>query len=278
VIEVTLLGTGSPLPDPDRAGPATLVRAGGATLLVDCGRGVLLRAAAAGTGAGALTALLLTHLHSDHITDLGDVLTTRWVTGFGAPPLQIVGPPGTRAVVDATLAGLAHDVRYRIDHHDDLTEGPAVEVVEVTDGLAWEGGSVRVLAAPTDHRPVAPTIGFRVEHDGAAVVLAGDTVPCPTLDGLCAGADAIVHTVIRKDLLAHAPVQRLQDVCDYHSSVEEAAATAARAGAETLVLTHYVPALVPGDEDVWRTLAETEFGGRVELGDDLHRVEVTARR
>ncbi len=278
MIEVTLLGTGSPLPDPDRAGPATLVRAGGATLLVDCGRGVLLRAAAAGTGAGALTALLLTHLHSDHITDLGDVLTTRWVTGFGAPPLQIVGPPGTRAVVDHTLAGLAHDVRYRIDHHDDLTEGPAVEVVEVTDGLAWEGGSVRVLAAPTDHRPVAPTIGFRVEHDGAAVVLAGDTVPCPTLDGLCAGADAIVHTVIRKDLLAHAPVQRLQDVCDYHSSVEEAAATAARAGAETLVLTHYVPALVPGDEDVWRTLAETEFGGRVELGDDLHRVEVTARR
>jgi ribonuclease Z len=277
VIEVTLLGTGSPLPDPDRAGPATLVRAGGATFLVDCGRGVLLRAAAAGTGAGALTALLLTHLHSDHITDLGDVLTTRWVTGFGTPPLPIVGPPGTRALVEATLAGLAHDVRYRLDHHEDLTEGPMVEVIERTDGVAFEAVGVRILAGPTDHRPVAPTIAFRVEHDGAAVVLAGDTVPCATLDRLSAGADALVHTPIRKDLLADVPIQRLRDVCDYHSSVEEAAATAARADVGTLVLTHYVPALVPGEEAVWRKLAETGFGGRVELGDDLHRVEVAAR-
>jgi ribonuclease Z len=274
VIEVVLLGTGSPLPDPQRAGPATLVRAGAATFLVDCGRGVLLRLAAAGAGAPGLSALLLTHLHSDHITDLGDVITTRWVMGFGAPPLQIVGPPGTRAVVDATLASLVPDVQYRIDHHEDLVEGPAVEVVELTEGVAWEAGDVRVLAAPTDHRPVAPTIGFRVEHGGASVVLAGDTVPCATLDELSAGADALVHTAIRKDLIAAVPVQRLQDVCDYHSSVEEAAATAARAGVGTLVLTHYVPALVPGEEDLWRKLAATEFRGRVELGDDLLRVEV----
>jgi ribonuclease Z len=274
VIEVVLLGTGSPLPDPHRAGPATLVRAGAATFLVDCGRGVLLRLAAAGAGAPGLSALLLTHLHSDHITDLGDVITTRWVMGFGASPLQIVGPPGTRAVVDATLASLVPDVQYRIDHHEDLVEGPAVEVVELTEGVAWEAGDVRVLAAPTDHRPVAPTIGFRVEHGGASVVLAGDTVPCATLDGLSAGADALVHTAIRKDLIAAVPVQRLQDVCDYHSSVEEAAATAARAGVGTLVLTHYVPALVPGEEDLWRKLAATEFAGRVELGDDLLRVEV----
>ena len=274
MIEVTLLGTGSPIPDPHRAGPATLVRAGSATLLVDCGRGVLLRLAAAGSSVANLSALLLTHLHSDHLTDLGDVITTRWIMGFGAPPLPIVGPPGTRAVVDATLASLAPDVRYRIDHHDDLDEGPALEVVEVADGEAWAGGDARVLAAPTDHRPVAPTIGFRVEHGGAAVVLAGDTVPCPSLDELCAGADALVHTVIRKDLIAAVPVQRLQDVCDYHSSVEEAAATAARAGVGTLVLTHYVPALVPGEEDQWRARAAGAFAGRVELGDDLLRVEV----
>ena len=79
-IEITLLGTGSPLVDPERAGPATLVRAGSTSLLVDCGRGVLMRAAAAGAQANTLTALLLTHLHSDHITDLNDVITSRWVT------------------------------------------------------------------------------------------------------------------------------------------------------------------------------------------------------
>ena len=116
--------------------------------------------------------------------------------------------------------------------------------------------------APTDHRPVEPTIGFRVEYDGASVVLAGDTVPCASLDELAAGADALVHTVIRKDLVATgAATQRLRDILDYHSSVEQAAATAARAGVGTLILTHYVPPLAPGQEDDWRALAATEFDG-----------------
>jgi ribonuclease Z len=276
VIEVTLLGTGSPIPDPHRAGPSTLVRAGGTTLLVDCGRGVLQRCAAVGVGANALTALLLTHLHSDHITDLGDVLTTRWVTTFAPSPLPILGPPGTAEVVERTLAALAPDIGYRLDHHEDLTEPPAVEVHEHLEGPVWDRDGVAISVAPTDHRPVAPTIGFRVEHEGASVVLAGDTVPCTGLDGLSAGAGALVHTAIRKDLLEPMGLQRLKDVCDYHSSVEEAAATAARAGVGTLVLTHYVPAILPGQEDDWRQLAAKEFGGQIELGDDLHRVEVHA--
>jgi ribonuclease Z len=124
---------------------------------------------------------------------------------------------------------------------------------------------------------VAPTIGFRIESGTASVVLAGDTVPCPSLDQLATGADALVHTVIRKDIVANILQQRLKDICDYHSSVEQAAATAARAGVGTLVMTHYVPALVPGQEEQWRALAAGEFGGRIELGDDLHRVEVNAR-
>lgn len=98
MIEIVLLGTGSPIPDPNRAGPSTLVRAGAQVFLVDCGRGVLQRAAAIGVGANGLSALLLTHLHSDHIADLGDMLITRWVTTFvGDPtPLPIIGPAGHR--------------------------------------------------------------------------------------------------------------------------------------------------------------------------------------
>ena len=108
-------------------------------------------------------------------------------------------------------------------------------------------------------------------------MLAGDTVPCPSLDQLATGADALVHTVIRKDIVGNIPQQRLKDICDYHSSVQEAAATARRAGVGILVLTHYVPGIAPGEEEQWRALAATEFDGRVELGDDLHRVEVEAR-
>jgi ribonuclease Z len=282
MIEIILLGTGSPIPDPNRAGPSTLVRAGGQVFLVDCGRGVLQRAAAVGVGAAGLSALLLTHLHSDHIAELGDLLITRWVTTFvpDPAPLPIIGPPGTAEVVEAMLKAFGHDIGYRIAHHADLNAPPTIEVHEHRDGPVWDRDGVSIRVAPTDHRPVAPTIGFRIEAgpqaSKASVVLAGDTVPCASLDELAAGADALVHTAIRKDILSQVPQQRVKDVCDYHSSVQEAAATAARAGVGTLVLTHYVPAIAPGQEEQWRALAASEFSGRIELGDDLHRVEVGA--
>ena len=278
MIEVTLLGTGSPIPDARRAGPSTLVRAGGQTFLIDCGRGVQQRMTAAGIGANTLTALLLTHLHSDHIADLGDVIITRWVTTFdpNPVPLPIIGPPGTAEVVDATLKAFGFDIGYRIAHHADLTSPPPLEVHEYTDGMVWDREGVTIRVAPTDHRPVAPTIGFRIEHGGASVVLAGDTVPCASLDSLAAGAGGLVHTVIRKDLIDQMPMQRIRDICDYHSSVEQAADTAARAGVGILILTHYVPGIQPGQEDDWRALAAAVFDRQIELGDDLHRVEVHA--
>ena len=276
MIEVTLLGTGSPIPDARRAGPSTLVRAGDQTFLVDCGRGVLMRTAALGVSPAAISALLLTHLHSDHIADLGDVLISRWVSNFAPnqPPLPIIGPPGTAEVVENTLKSFGPDIGYRLAHHADLTTPPQVEVEEVTEGVVWGRDSVAITVAPTDHRPVAPTIGFRIEHNGASVVLAGDTVPCPTLDALAAGAGALVHTVIRKDLVDAMPMQRIRDICDYHSTVEQAADTAARAGVGILILTHYVPPIPPGQEDDWRALAATVFDRQIEIGDDLHRVEV----
>jgi len=260
--------------DPHRAGPSTLVRAGDGVFLIDCGRGVLMRAAAAGVQAANLTALLLTHLHSDHITDLADVIVTRWVTSLGPAPLRIIGPPGTASVVEATLAALGPDISYRIAHHADITEPPRVQVEEHVEGLVFNEGGVRITVAPTDHRPVEPTIAFRITHDHSSAVLAGDTVPCQTLDELASGADALVHTVIRKDLVEQMPAQRIRDILDYHSSVEQAAATAARAGVGTLVLTHYVPPLLPGQEDQWRAQASAVFDGRVELGDDLLQVSV----
>ena len=279
-MQVVLLGTGSPLPAPDRAGPSTLVRAGGRDLLFDCGRGVLMRAAAAGTGAGNLDRLLLTHLHSDHITDLNDVITSRWALSPFPNPLRVVGPVGTAGVVERTLEMLAHDVGYRMAHHDDLTEPPAVDVTEI-DATASAGSvvvvdddSLRIVAAPTDHAPVHPTLGYRVEADGAAVVIAGDTVPCDGLASLCRDADVYVQTVVRPSLIRQIPFPRLQDVLDYHSSVEDAARTAASAGVGTLVLTHPVPPPAPGTEPEWVAEAAAHFGGEVVLGTDLWSITV----
>lgn len=273
-MKITLLGTGSPLPDPRRAGPATLVRTDGTCLLVDCGRGVLMRLAATGVLPPMLHAVLLTHLHSDHITDLNDVVTTHWIMSPQGSTLHVYGPVGTREVVAGVMASLAPDLRYRLDHHADLTWTPDVQVHEMRPGDSFRVGTASVRVGATDHRPVEPTVAFRVDDGGRSVVLGGDGVPCAGLDELCAGADAYVQTVIRDDLVRMVPNARIQDILDYHSTVEQAAVTAARGGVGTLLLTHYVPALQPGQEDAWRERAAAHFAGEIVLGDDLTSVEL----
>jgi ribonuclease Z len=272
-LTLTMLGTGSPIPDPRRAGSAQLVVAGSTRLLVDAGRGVLMRLAAAGVLPPMLDAVLLTHLHSDHITDLNDVITTHWVMNPQPSTLHIHGPVGTRRVVDAILAMLGPDLRYRLDHHADLNWEPQVEVHELEPPTELVIGEATIRVEATDHRPVEPTVGFRVEHDGRSIVLAGDTVPCDGLSRLCADADVYVQTVIRTDLVGAIPSARLRDILDYHSSIEQAAQTAARARVGTLVCTHFVPALQPGQEAAWRELAAEHFAGHVVLAEDLVTVE-----
>jgi len=275
VIEVVTLGTGSPIPDPTRAGAATLVRADGKQLLFDCGRAVVMRLAGAGSLPMLLDALLLTHLHSDHTTDLNDVITTRWIMSPVESPLPVVGPPGTERVVDRTLAMLTDDVGYRRDHHADLNWDPSCAVAEVLDGVAWEADGVRVTAAPTDHRPVSPTIGYRVEAGAHVVAIAGDTVPCEGLDRICEGADVYVQTVLRDDLVRAVPSPRFQDILDYHSTCADAGRTAANAGVKTLVLTHPVPPPAPGTEAQWIEAAAEHFHGEIVLAHDLWSTTLT---
>jgi ribonuclease Z len=272
--KVTLLGTGSPLPTAQQAGPATLVQAGDAVLLVDCGRAVVMRLVAAGVVPAGLSAVLLTHLHSDHITDLNDVITTHWVMTGEPRPLRVFGPPGTQRVVDGVLAMLALDQGYRQAHHADLRHPMAVTVTEVDPGKVLAVGGARIIVQATDHRPVAPTVGYRVEHAGTAVALGGDSVPCPGLDELCAGADVYVQTVLRADLIGLVNSSRLREIVTYHSTIEQAAQTAARAGVRIFLPTHFLPAIAPGDEDAWRRRAAAHFRGEIVIGGDLTTVTV----
>ena len=284
-MELVMLGTGSPLPDARRAGPAQLVGVDGRWFLIDAGRGCLMRLVAAGVAPTAVEQLLVTHLHSDHVTDVNDLITTRWIGGLPPAPLPVVGPPRTDQFVDDTLQMLGPDIAWRVGHHDDLPSGPEVTVTETegtTDGSIGDvllDDGVRITAAPTDHRPVHPTVAYRLDVDGRSVVLGGDSVPCDGLDALCAGADVYVQTVVRDDLISAIPLPRLQDVLDYHSTVADAARTAARGGVGTLVLNHCVPA--PGvDPDgpngraEWLAMAAEHFDGEILLPDDLDRIPV----
>ena len=273
-MDITLLGTGSPIPDPNRAGPSTMVRAGAQLILCDAGRGVVMRMAAAAAVPPMLSAILVTHLHSDHLTDLNDVITTRWIMSPVSAPITIYGPVGIAFVVGKMMEMLSLDIGYRISHHDDLNDPPAVEVVEVAPGDTFMIGEVTVRVGATDHRPVEPTVAFRLDHDGTSVVLGGDGIPCAGLDELCQGATAYVQTVLRDDIVKLIPMQRFTDILDYHSTVEQAAQTATRGGVTTLILTHYVPSIAPGQEDEWRAIAAAHFTGDIVLGDDLTSVSI----
>ena len=275
-MQVIILGSGSPIPAPDRAGPSTLVRTSVGDLLFDAGRGVLLRATAAMSGALSFKAVFLTHLHSDHVTDLNDLITTRWAMSFQPTPLTVIGPAGTATLVARTEAMLAQDIGYRLAHHENLSWNPDTQVTEVSEGIVFEEGDVRVTAAPTDHAPVHPTVAFRIDDGGRSVVIAGDTVPCEGLDRLAAGADALVHTVIRRDQIEALGIPRLIDVLDYHSTVPQAGTTAERAGVGTLVLTHMVPPVQPGAEHEWIEQARSEFSGEIVLAEDLTTIDLPA--
>jgi ribonuclease Z len=279
-MKVTLLGTGSPLPSATCAGPSTLVQAGTCNIVVDAGRGVIMRLVAAMCPPPAVTAVLLTHLHSDHICDLNDLVTTRWIASPAAAPLPIYGPVGTRAMVDGMLAMLSQDEHYRLEHHADLRAGGGmkVDVVELSPGDRITIDDIVVSVHATDHRPVHPTIGYRIEHEGTVAALAGDTIPCDGLDEMCRDADIYVQTVVRDDLVrTFAPLiptgERFLDILDYHSTVEQAGQTARRCNVGTLLLTHFVPAIQPGQEDEWRALAAKHFDGEIVVGPDLTFVE-----
>jgi ribonuclease Z len=254
------------------------VRTSVGDLLFDAGRGVLLRAAGVQSGAPAFRAVFLTHLHSDHTTDLNDLITTRWAMSFVPAPLQVIGPVGTAGLVATTEAMLELDIGYRLAHHDDLDWRPGTLATDVTEGVVFQEGDVRVLAAPTDHAPVHPTVGYRIEDGDRSVVIAGDTVPCRGLDHLAAGADVLVHTVVRRDQIEALGLPRLIDVLDYHSAVPDAAATAERAGVGTLVLTHMVPPVQPGCGQEWIDQAAAVFGGEIVLAEDLTTIEPAPRR
>ncbi|MGH7320279.1 MAG: MBL fold metallo-hydrolase [Candidatus Rokuibacteriota bacterium] len=268
---VTLLGTGCPPPNPRRRGPAVLVARGDARFLVDAGSGVAVQLQLAGVRVLDLHRIFLTHLHSDHVIDLGHLLVTRWIIGQNAP-LEVFGPTGIRAHVERLQALWEWDVDVRRSHMRDRAR-PAVAVTEIQEGVVFRSGGVTVTAFSVEHEPVKPAFGFRFDGDDRAIVISGDTRPCENLIRHARDADLLIHECTDATQTQWTPgcgwpsrEDKVKDLAAYHTGPDEVGQVAARAKARTLVLTHMMPASDPSD---LAARAARAFPGRIVVGEDL---------
>ena len=281
---LTLLGTGTPIPDPARRGPAQVVEIGDALVLIDAGSGVAQRLVEAGYGPLAdqplrprLVRIAITHLHSDHVLGLADLLWTGWVMRWWDEPPALCGPPGTAALRDGLLAAFAEDVRVRTRGERLRREWLVPPVEEITDGWQTEGSGWRLTAFAVDHAPVEHAFGFRLDADAGAVVVSGDTRPCENLIRHAAAADLLVHEVywregalrLRERATSDDERARRLTIERYHTSSEEVGRVAAAAGVKRLVLSHILfRGGTPADLERDAALA---YRGPITVGADLQR-------
>ncbi|MFN8641470.1 MAG: MBL fold metallo-hydrolase [Candidatus Binatia bacterium] len=291
-LTVVLCGTGSPLPDAQRAGACTAIIAGGQVVMVDAGPGSWETLDLTRIPTSALSAVLLTHFHSDHIGDLGEAMTQSWIAGRDRP-LDVYGPIGTKQVVDGFDAAYAHDADYRTAHHDEqhmpraaapmvaheiaLPDGPNA------DAAVFDRDGLKVTMFRVQHDPVTPAVGYRFEYKGNVVVVSGDTAKSESVVLHAKGADLLIHEALNRDMMGRIAGivsthgnprigKMANDTLTYHTSPVEAAEVARDAGAKKLVLTHMVPP--PRNFLVRRMfMAGTDgiFSGEIVLGEDGQR-------
>jgi len=288
-LHVILCGSGAPMPDPRRASASTAVLAGKNLYVVDCGPGSERKLELMRMSPGEVQAVLLTHFHSDHIGDLGELILKRWSSGAKQQPLDVFGPPGVETVVEGFNLAYALDSGYRTAHH-----GPEICPPSGAGGIARpfyfppggkekviiEEDGVKITAFEVDHRPVTPAVGYRFDYKGRSVVISGDTVPCESLLKQAKGADVLVHEALQPAInhilrdvnkkfgrLNLAKI--INDIESYHTFTEDAARIAGNAGVKHLLLTHILPPLPVADlKEAFLGNAEKFYRGAITVGED----------
>jgi ribonuclease BN (tRNA processing enzyme) len=271
---LVLLGTGTPIPDPDRSGPALAIVVNGASYIVDAGPGVVRRSVAAALRdslpalrAPNLRYVFLTHLHSDHTIGLPDIMLTPAVM-HRSGPLTVIGPPGTRAMVDKILEAYSEDIDLRVRRLErGDPESYRMVVHEVQGGTVYRDSNVTVTAFRVPHGSWATALGYRFDARGRSIVVSGDTGPSDAVVDACHGCDVLVHEVYSKKGFDRLDSANRKYHSSFHTSALELGDLATRAKPKLLVLTHILFFGETGDEILEE--ARSRFRGPVVIGTDL---------
>jgi ribonuclease Z len=294
-LHAAFCGTGSPLPDPDRAGPCLAVIAGKRLILIDAGEGAARNLALMGLPAARIERVLLTHFHSDHIDGLGPVALQRWVQGQATAPLPLVGPVGVGQVAAGFNAAYRLDAGYRTAHHGAAVAPPSgfglsprAFALPGDQAVIMDEGGLKVTAFRVNHDPAEPAVGYRFDYKGRCITVSGDTAQSAVLAAVAEECDLLVHEALQPRLTrvlgkaAAAAGNRslakiMADIEDYHTAPELAAETAQAAKVGALALTHIVPPLrLAGLEDAFLGDAHQRFKGELWIAHDRELVSLPA--
>lgn len=307
-LHVLLCGTGSPMPDPARANACSAVIAGGHIVIIDTGPGSWKKFAQSRLPASAIDAVLLTHLHSDHMGDLGEFGVQTWIGGR-TKPLSVTGPTalpepaeaadsnghkfgtkGTEDVVAGLTLAYDADAAYRILHHGAdylLPDGAMLQGHNIVTPqknelvTVYDKDGLKISAFLVDHMPVQPAYGFRAEYKGRVAVFSGDTAKVESIELFSKDADLLVHEALNNEMvqlitntLNKTGGERLgkmaHDTLDYHVSPVDAAIMAKNANVKLLVFSHIVPPLPTAlsEHMFMRGVADVRGAGDTKLGHD----------
>jgi ribonuclease BN (tRNA processing enzyme) len=275
-----LLGTGGgPRPRTASSASAQVIVCNKVAYVIDCGDGVARQLAFAGVPLASLRHIFLTHQHSDHNADYGNLIWLAWTAGLRTR-VDAWGPPPLRKMTRLFFEMNAYDIKTRIGNEGRVPLVPLVHVNELRHGGAvMSDDNVKVTAALVDHPPVVPAFAYRFDARDRSIVISGDTAPSDNLVKLAAGADVLVHSAMYPPaidrLVARVPnaAALKASILAHQTSAEDAGRIAEAAGVKTLVLSHLVPPDAPDvTEAMWLEAAQRHFRGTVILGRDLLEV------
>ncbi len=286
-LHVYICGAGSPMTDPKRSGPCIAVLAGEQSFVFDAGTNGSKNLAPIGFPVDEIEGIFLTHLHSDHIDGLGQMLLGSWINSSRTEPTKVYGPTGTAQVVDGFNMAYQIDSTYRTAHHGVDVANPAsfgatAQEIALSSGskTVYKNGDVKITAYKVSHEPVSGAIGYRVDYKDRSISITGDTAFDPYIATASKDVDVLFHEALNMEMVqamqaaakangAKGLEKIMLDIQDYHTSPVDAAKTAQMANAKALVLYHIIP-MLPSDLliPVYTKGMDAEFDGKITVSKD----------